>query len=144
MVTAQSTARVFAGLGLSAAGVLHLSWAAGSSWPGTDADDLARLVAGAAPMPPAPATAVVGFGMVATGAVLIGVGGQRWPARTVRLAAAMGLLARGIAGGDAALKLLAMPEADPRFSRLDRRYYRPLCLGLGLAALVGSASRPTP
>ena len=33
--------------------------------------------------------------------------------------------------------LLGLPGADPRFTTLDQRVYRPLCLGL--AALVGSS-----
>ena len=79
----------------------------------------------------------------AAGIVAGGALGDRPIAVLARRAAGAALLARAAAGGVVAGKALGLPDPSERFRTLDARYYRPLCLVLGVAALVG-ARRSSP
>ncbi|MFB7844305.1 DUF3995 domain-containing protein [Microbacterium sp. NPDC056052] len=133
--------RAVGAVGLAAVGVLHLVWAAGSPWPARDEAALADAVVGSAHTPSVGPT--VGVAVLALGgaAVVGGVGGASPIARLIRAGAAGALLARGIAGGVAATKLLRLPDPSARFRRLDRVVYRPVCLTLGAAVAMGMLGR---
>ncbi|PPJ45813.1 DUF3995 domain-containing protein [Rhizobium sp. KAs_5_22] len=133
-----STLAVFLAVVLLAIAVLHLAWAAGSTFPATSEGDLARMVAGFADrdhMPPRPASALVAgaLGVVAYVALALGsVCG--WPFWTWSLPAAgvvvaFVFLARGVAAYVPAWRALVPQEP---FASLDRRYYGPLCLVIGV------------
>jgi hypothetical protein len=122
---------------LAAIAVLHLSWALGHWWPLRDETALARAVVGRrgiTRMPGAVPTALV---VVALLGVLRWVWLMRahdhWLVTLGGLAIAAVFLARGAASLAGVMARL-MPE-EP-FATLDRRYYGPLCLALGLGVLV--------
>jgi Protein of unknown function (DUF3995) len=119
--------------GLSA---LHVSWACGSSWPAPDRTELAAVVAGTDQVPSARACLEVAGVLAAAAALVGGAGGRRPAAQVARLAVAGGFLARGAAGVSGATGRLVPWQPAPRFARLDRRYYGPLCLAIAASALA--------
>lgn len=133
--------RITGGLGLGLIGAVHVVWATGSSWPAKTRPELARAVVGSEEMPGVIPSGIVAVGALAAGAVVSGTLGDRGIVRPGRILAAAGLLARGGAGGVLACRLLGLPEPAETFRRLDARIYRPLCLVLGLALLIGARRR---
>ncbi len=127
---------VLAGLSL-----LHLSWAVGSSWPAPDRHELAEVVAGRPELPGAAACVVVGGGLAVASLLVAGAGGDRPAARLARTAVAAGFLGRGVAGLTGTTGRLVRWSPSARFARLDRRYYGPLCVAIGLAAAQAASSR---
>ena len=136
-MTVRSSLSALAGAGLAGIGALQLVWATGSSWPARTRRDLAQAVTGGDEVPGVIPCVIVGSGLLVAGGVVAGAGGASRTAGLVRLGVAAGLAARGLVGGTRIAALLGLPGADPRFTTLDQRVYRPLCLGL--AALVGSS-----
>lgn len=131
--------RVVAAVGLVSVGVLHGIWASGSSWPAKSRAELADATVGSASAPPAPvATAVVAAMATAAGIVAGGALGDRPIAVLARRATGLALLTRAAAGGVVACRALGLPEPGDRFRAFDARFYRPLCLVLGIAVLVGA------
>lgn len=132
--------RVVAAVGLVSVGVLHGIWASGSSWPAKSRAELADATVGSASAPPAPiATAVVAAMATAAGIVAGGALGDRPIAVLARRATGLALLTRAAAGGVVvACRALGLPEPGDRFRAFDARFYRPLCLVLGITALVGA------
>ena len=117
---------------------LHLVWSLGSSWPARSEFELARAVAGfrgIEKMPPPAASAFVALALagIALAASLLASNSApdflRWPVWLGSLAASAVFLGRGAAGFTPSWRRLT-PEAP--FARLDRMYYSPLCLALGL------------
>lgn len=137
--------RIVGASGLAAVGALHAVWGSGSTWPARDITSLADAVVGSDEFPGAGATFAVAT-LAGVGAVVVaGAGGDHRVARLVRLGAAAALVARGLLGGVTATRVLGLPEPSRRFRRLDRTFYRPLCLVLGIAAglaAVADGSRP--
>jgi len=127
---------------LAALSALHLAWAAGATWPMSDTTELAEVVAGIDRMPGRGPCLAVGGGLAAAAAVVAGVGGARAIARLARLAVAAGFLVRGTAGVTAQTRRLVSWTPGPRFVRLDRRYYGPLCLLIGVTAAATAAGSP--
>jgi Protein of unknown function (DUF3995) len=120
--------------GLSA---LHLAWAAGSSWPAHDRAELAQVAAGTGELPgPVPCLQVAAV-LAGAAALVAGVGGDRPVARLGRAAVAAGFLTRGVAGLTGSTHRLVSWTPAERFTRLDRRYYGPLCCAIGVAAVAG-------
>lgn len=132
---------------LAAIAALHLAWAARLWWPVREEAALARAVTGFRGMDHMP-------GVVASLAVAAAVfaclllaadmsyarGLTRLPAWIVLVASACAglvFLGRGIAGFTAFWARLTPEEP---FRTLDRRYYSPLCIaiGVGFAALIWS------
>lgn len=139
MSVIRGAARLVSWTGLTAVGGLHLIWASGSSWPAKNRRRLASATVGnSAAMPDAAATAVVAGAALVGGAITAGALGEGRLAIVARRLIATALLARAVVGGDTALKALGLRPADKRFRELDARYYRPLCVVLGIAALIGS------
>ncbi len=130
------------GLALGAVAVVHVAWAAGSTWPYQDATTLTRSVLGvpdAADFPPAGLTVAVAGALAVTGAAA-GARTSRRPrsrqfARFITVPAAAVLAVRGVGG--LAQSLLAPGSATAEFTRNDVAFYSPLCLALaaGLAVL---------
>ena len=124
--------------GLAAIAALHLLWSTGSPWPLADSSELADAVGGRADNadPPSPAECLAVAGLLGAAATL--VAGRPARAPLLRRSGAAGvvavLAARG-ALGLAGRTDLAVPTAtSPRFRRLDRRAYAPLCLALATLA----------
>lgn len=92
-------------------------------------------------MPPAVACFAVA-GVLATAGLVVGAGGQRWPARLARVGVAAGLLIRGVTGVTGRTRLLVPWTPSPSFQDLDRWCYGPLCLALG--ASIGRSLSTSP
>jgi hypothetical protein len=129
---------------LVALSALHGYWAVGGVWPGSDAASCARTVAGfkgVDRMPPPASSLAVALLLGAVAVLAVTLAGApvpspfAWLAPVAGAVAAIVFLARGMAGFTPAWRRLT-PELP--FARLDRRYYSPLCLaiGLGFAFLV--------
>lgn len=131
-----STRAAAAGLGSIA--VLHIVWAAGSSWPLSGRGELADAVVGRehGEVPPPLACLAVAAALASAAGLL--AGGGRLDARLRALGARLvvGVLAtRAAAGLSGRTDLLAPGSSSPRFRALDRRLYSPLCLTLAALAL---------
>jgi hypothetical protein len=123
---------------LAGIAALHVVWSTGSPWPLTGHAELADAVGGraAGADPPSPAECLAVAGLLTTAATLVAGHPARSP--KLRRAGAAGVVAvlsaRG-ALGLAGRTDLAVPGAtSPRFRRLDRRVYAPLCLALAAAS----------
>ena len=116
---------------------VHVAWGRGSSFPFATVEEMHDAVIGR-PVSPSPAScyAVAGL-LVAAAAATAGV-----PSRGSRLRrlAAVGtatvLAVRAAAGFSGRTDLLVPGSASPRFRRLDRRVYSPLCLALAAGAAM--------
>lgn len=127
---------------LFAIAALHAYWGFGGVWPGRDAEDCVRRVAGFSgvrQMPgPGPGFAVAGA-LLAAGVLTMLEGdliASPLPSLLVSLAtlcAALVFLGRGIVGFTPAWRRLT-PEQP--FAALDVRYYSPLCLAIGAGLMI--------
>ncbi|MHB1500632.1 MAG: DUF3995 domain-containing protein [Candidatus Dormibacteria bacterium] len=113
---------------------LHLSWAAGSTWPATDESRLADCVVGLPQMPSRRACLVVGAGLGLAAAAVSGGGGTHRLARVARATIASAFIVRGAAGVTGNTNRLVSWKPSSHFAALDRRYYGPLCVLIGAAA----------
>jgi len=104
--------------------------------------DLADAVVGSSTIPDARACFTVAGLATAAATLVAGVGGTGRAATAARVALAAGVAARGIAGGQAATKVLGMEEPSPRFIQLDNTVYRPLCLATAAAILTSAVTCP--
>ncbi|WP_193176825.1 DUF3995 domain-containing protein [Oricola nitratireducens] len=132
---------------LTALALLHLAWGAKIWWPVRDEAALTHAIAGfrgMARMPDTLSCLVVALALF-TCALLVAAlsfaSGLPWLPDTLVLIASgiagLVFLSRGLAGYTSAWARLT-PEQP--FRTLDRRYYSPLCIGvgLGIAALIWS------
>jgi uncharacterized protein DUF3995 len=122
---------------LLALAALHAVWATGSPWPARDRAVLAELMAGrAGGSVPSPAACLTVATLLAASSVL--VSGRPRRSSLLRRAGAgvvAGVLGvRGACGLAGRTDLVSPGSTAPRFRRLDRRYYSPLCLALAAAA----------
>jgi hypothetical protein len=122
---------------LAALAGIHLYWAAGGVWPGTDQKSCARAVAGFRGidrMPPPPAGVAVALALFAAAGLALVLSGRpgSTPAASLLLLLGVGaafvFLGRGIAGFTLAWRRLT-PEMP--FARNDVRWFSPLCLAIG-------------
>jgi hypothetical protein len=118
---------------LAALGLLHAVWATGSAWPARDRHRLANLVAGTEAMPGRAWCSAVACGLVASGALVAGVGGERSVARVARAVVCGALVVRGGAGLTGTTRHLVSWTPAAEFVRRDRRWYGPFCLGIAAA-----------
>jgi hypothetical protein len=118
---------------LTALGLLHAVWATGSAWPARDRHRLANLVAGTETMPGRAWCTAVACGLATSGGLVAGVGGERSNARVARAVVCGAFLVCGGAGLTATTHHLVSWTPDAEFVRRDRRWYGPLCLGIGAA-----------
>ncbi len=120
--------------------ILHALWGIGVSWPAANETALARMVVGApgiTQMPPLAACLFVTICLLIGMAIVLRLGGvlilPMFPYWFIRLAGAgvaLVFLARGIVGF---LPFWAEITPEEPFRHLDKRYFSPLCIGLGLA-----------
>ena len=127
---------------LAAVAGLHALWGAGVAWPAGDRRQLADAVAGTEEMPPPGACFAVAGALSAAAVLVVGAGGQRRPVRLARAGVAVGLMARGVAGVTGATGLLVPWVPSAGFQARDRRWYGPLCLGLGSAVALSVTAAP--
>jgi len=128
--------------GLVAAGTLHIYWAVGGRWPGSDRTDLARKVVGDTDDFPSAAMTFGVAGLLLVAALVVGGASGMWTVpvsnRLVTGAAWMVagvLLVRGVAG----LTISGAREIRGRgtpFTRRDLRIYSPFVLALGAVTTV--------
>lgn len=127
---------------LVALAALHAYWGFGGVWPGRDAEDCVRRVAGFSGvrrMPgPGPSFAVAAALLAAAALVtreggLIATSVHAGFFSFATLCAALVFLGRGIAGFTPAWRRLT-PEQP--FATLDVRYYSPLCLAIGAGMAI--------
>jgi hypothetical protein len=128
---------------LAALGVVHGVWATGSAWPARDRRQLANLVAGKEMMPGRAWCTVVACGLATSGALVAGVGGERSVARVARVVVCGAFLVRGGAGVTGSTHHLVPWTPAAEFVRRDRRWYGPLCLGIGAAIAPTLAATST-
>lgn len=126
---------------------LHVAWGLGSSFPFASRDELADAVVGTPDVPPPAACYAVAGALVAASALTADLPiAPRRVRRLGRAGVAAVLGARGIMGLAGRTDLAAPGSSSPRFRRLDRRCFAPLCLLLaaGTATAVGTGRAPDP
>jgi len=134
---------------LSATAIIHVLWGLGITWPLRDTQALINTVVGAKGMTRMPGmglTLVVAAGMAAAAVfALWGAGVVALPLPIWMRTASLGVLAaifllRGMA---TYLPLGPLANSIEPFRSLDKRFYAPLilALGLGYLALLGSVLR---
>lgn len=128
----RATSAVLAGLS-----TLHAAWGFGSSFPFRDHTTLADTVAGARTVPRSRECFAVA-GLLLTAAALVS---DAVPLRAdVRRLGALGVATvlggRGILGLTGRTDTVVPWTPSDRFTRLDRRYYGPLCLALAVGAAI--------
>ena len=114
---------------------LHVAWGRGSSFPFASKSELSDAVVGSQAVPSAGACYAVAGALFAASALVADV--PVAPRRVRRLGRRVvgGVLAtRGVVGLAGRTDLLSPGSASPRFRRLDRRYFSPLCLALALGS----------
>lgn len=132
-------ARFIASAGLLAVAGVHTLWASGNPWPESSRRRLSAAVLGDASIKPSSsATAVVATGAAVGGVLVSGAFGDGIAVVATRRVIGLALLARGVLGGNSALIAMGLPEGGKRFQELDERIYRPLCIVLGVATLIGA------
>ncbi len=143
----RSAAGAAALLFLAAAGI-HLYWATGGRWPGTDDASLARRVVGDTTSFPSPAaTAVVACALAAAAVLVLARGGVlRLPLPRRAVAIATGVLVaavavRGLLGVVTSAVAVARGTQVPYF-RLDLIAYSPLCLLLAVLTKAARGKQP--
>lgn len=120
--------------------VLHVLWAAKIWWPVRDETQLARTVAGFPgiyKIPPPTACLFVALSVLIVAALLLATLLTE-PAFLIRVAlsgASLVFLARGAVGFT---PFWARLTPEQPFRHLDRRYYSPLCLGIGVALILAA------
>ena len=122
---------------------LHAAWALGASWPAKDRDALADLMAGRAGGSVPPPVACLAVTVLLTSASGLVAGRPRRLPRLRRAGTggvAAVLAVRGAFGMLGRTDLVSPGSTSPRFRRLDRRYYSPLCLFLAAAAASSARS----
>jgi membrane-associated HD superfamily phosphohydrolase len=133
---------------LAIVGLLHLAWAFGSTFPYANQQALARAVVGRrgiTRMPSMTASAFVAFCLMAAAvwALLLGrviaVPVSDWLVAPGGLALAGVFLFRGVIGVMPTFER-ALPEQP--FLRLNRRFYSPLCVLIGLGFLGLALAMP--
>ena len=134
---------VVASMGLAGVAGLHVMWATGSSWPLRDKASLSDAVIGHDRFPSPAACLGVAGALAAGSASVAGLPTQADRLQRVSATGVVGVLAtRGILGLAGLTHLISPGSSSPRFRRLDRRVYAPLCLTL--AALAAPAARRCP
>ncbi len=117
--------------------VLHVAWGRGSSFPFATVDEMTDAVVGGDVVPsPTACYAVAGLLTVAAAATA----GLPTPRSRLRRLAVKGvattLAGRAALGFSGRTEMVSPGSASPRFLRLDRSVYSPLCLALAAGSLM--------
>ena len=124
---------------LAAIAGLHIAWGLGSAFPFRTRANLADAVIGSVDVPPPVACYAVAAALTTASLLVADVGILPPRVRRLgRIVIAGVLTIRGVAGIAGRTDALSPGSTSPRFHRLDRRVYSPLCLALG-AAITTSA-----
>ena len=122
---------------LSTIAALHVYWAVGGLWPGGNERELIDTVIGDGAMthmPPMMMTLVVAGLIFATALIALVNGGVQfgpsWLVKIAAVGAGLVFLGRGVAGYF--FETVAWAPVEP-FATLNRVYYSPLCLAIGVA-----------
>jgi hypothetical protein len=122
---------------------LHAAWGAGSTFPFRDAATLADTVAGQAAVPNRLACNAVAGALVVAAALAADVPiGPRRLRLVGRIGVATVLAGRGALGLFGATEKVSPGSNSPRFRRMDRRYYTPLCFALAAATVTATPTEP--
>jgi hypothetical protein len=114
---------------------LHVAWGAGSSFPFRTQPELTDAVVGSQVAPSAGACYAVAGALFAAGALVADVPVVPRRLRRAGRVVVVGVLTtRGVAGLFGRTDLLSPGSTSARFRSLDRRFYSPLCILLGLGA----------
>ncbi|MEU7907391.1 molybdopterin-dependent oxidoreductase [Actinoplanes sp. NPDC049118] len=147
--TVGRSAASLAALLFLATSAVHLYWAGGGRWPGTDEASLAQRVIGDSTRFPSPAATTVVACTLAAAALLLltrsGVLRLPLPRRVVAIgvgAIVVAVAARGLLGGVTSGVAVANGTRVPYF-RLDLIAYSPLCLLLATLSAAALAVPPT-
>jgi hypothetical protein len=120
---------------------LHIAWGLGSSFPSLDRESLADTVAGTSAVPGAPECFAVAASLLGAAALVADVLPLNRRLRGAGVAGtALVLGTRGVLGVSGRTGTIVSWTPSERFTKLDRRYYGPLCLALSAGAL--SALKP--
>lgn len=124
-----------AGTLLTLAG-LHVLWGRGSTFPFADRDGLNDAVIGRSVTPSPSACFAVAGALTAAGALVADVAPLPRGIQRIGVTGVAAVLATRAALGFAGRTDVAVPgSVSPRFRRLDRRIYSPLCLALAAGAI---------
>ena len=132
--------RLLAAATLGGIALLHVAWGRGSTFPMRSAEELADAVAGSR-RPPSPAACNAVAVALAVASALAS-GAPVAPVRVRRLGIAgvvTALGGRSVVGFLGRTSAVTGLGSSPRFRRLDRRVYSPLC---GLLALATATAYP--
>jgi hypothetical protein len=147
--------RLTSGATLIGAGLLHLGWSVGLSWPAKSREALFESINGREKTPSAGVLAGLGAGLVGGGVLASGAGRYSRLSRLGRCVLSQVLLARGLGGllvdnkkimGQIQDKVPLPEVLDPehrsdRFLDLQRRVYVPVLLSLSALVTLGNIGR---
>ncbi|MGO9877181.1 MAG: DUF3995 domain-containing protein [Acidimicrobiia bacterium] len=122
---------------LAGIAAVHVAWGLGSPFPFASREDLADAVIGSRAVPSAHACYAVAAALAAASALVCDVPvGPRRVRRLGRRVVGGVLAVRGFAGLAGRTDVLSPGSTSPRFRRLDRRVYSPLCVALAFGAIA--------
>jgi hypothetical protein len=136
--TAIPSRRLAASAALAGVAVVHVAWGVGSSFPFRDRATLADSVIGDSNMPGSVACHSVAGSLFIASALTADV---PWAPRRVRrigrMVVSAVLTGRGLVGLGGRTYLISPASTSPRFRRLDRAIYSPLCLAIAAGVATG-------
>ena len=140
-----SAVRTVTATALGGIGAIHVAWGLGSAFPLGDRNDLADAVAGRRDLPGRTESFAVAGLLSAAATVVAAPAFVPRPIATLgRLGVAAVLATRGVLGVTNRTGRAVGWATTPRFDRLDRRYYGPLCLALAAGSLTRSQVGASP
>ncbi len=116
---------------------LHVLWGRGSTFPFADRDGLNDAVIGRSVTPSPSACFAVAGALTAAACLVADVPHLPRRGQRIGVTGVAAVLATRAALGFAGRTDVAVPgSVSPRFRRLDRRFYSPLCLALAAGAIT--------
>lgn len=122
---------------LAGIAAVHVAWGLGSPVPFASRAELADAVIGSQAIPSPNACYAVAAALFAASALVSDVPiGPRRLRRAGRTVVGGTLAVRGVAGLCGRTDVLSPGSTSPRFRRLDRQIYSPLCIALAYGAIA--------
>lgn len=116
-------------------GALHILWGRGSTFPFASRGDLNETVIGRDATPSAGACYAVAGLLTAAGALVAGLPTPRSRLRRLGVCTvSITLAARAALGFSGKTELVSPGSVSPRFLRMDKRWFSPLCAALAVGA----------